>query len=135
MTVLGWQAFCASVGYLNGTMARGLIVLTDPTYNPQPWHSVMLFWAVILFGVSVNTVIGSWLPKFEGLILILHIFGFFAIILPLIILGPHAQPSQVFKTFINGGNGLQMDSHFSLGYWVMCSLSLEQMEPSTCLKR
>ena len=63
----------------------------------------MLFWAVILFGVSVNTVIGSWLPKFEGLILILHIFGFFAIILPLVILGPHAQPSQVFKTFINGG--------------------------------
>ena len=85
-------------------MARGLIVLTDPTYNPQPWHSVMLFWAVILFGVSVNTVIGSWLPKFEGLILILHILGFFAIMLPLVILGPHAQPSEVFKTFINGGN-------------------------------
>ena len=91
-------------------MARGLIVLTDPTYNPHPWHSVMLFWGVILFGVSVNTVIGRWLPKFEGLILILHIFGFFAIIIPLVILGPHAQPSQVFKTFINGGewptNGL-----------------------------
>ena len=85
-------------------MARGLIVLTDPTYNPHPWHSVMLFWAVILFGVSVNTVIGSWLPKFEGLILILHIFGFFAIVLPLVILGPHAQPSQVFQFFINGGN-------------------------------
>ena len=85
-------------------MTRGLIVLTDPTYNPQPWHSVMLYWAVILFGVSVNTVIGSWLPKFEGLILILHIFGFFAIMLPLVILGPHAQPSEVFKTFINGGN-------------------------------
>ena len=85
-------------------MTRGLIILTDPTYNPRPWHSVMLFWAVILFGVSVNTVIGSWLPKFEGLILILHIFGFFAIVLPLVILGPHAQPSQVFKTFINGGN-------------------------------
>ena len=85
-------------------MARGLIVLTAPTYNPQPWHSVMLYWAVILFGVSVNTVIGRWLPKFEGLILILHIFGFFAIMLPLVILGPHAQPSEVFKTFINGGN-------------------------------
>ena len=70
----------------------------------------MLFWGVILFGVSVNTVIGSWLPKFEGLILILHIFGFFAVLLPLVILGPHAQPSQVFKMFINGGkwptNGL-----------------------------
>jgi len=63
----------------------------------------MLFWGVIFFGVSVNTVISSWLPKFEALILILHILGFFAILLPLVILGPHAQPSQVFQTFINGG--------------------------------
>lgn len=42
-TVLGWQAFCASVGYLNGTMTRGLITLIDPSYDPHPWHSVMLF--------------------------------------------------------------------------------------------
>ncbi|KAF6231189.1 hypothetical protein HO173_010521 [Letharia columbiana] len=85
-------------------MTRGLITLTDPSYDPHPWHSVMLFWGVILFGVSVNTVISSWLPKFQGLILILHILGFFAILLPLVIHGPHAQPSQVFRTFINGGN-------------------------------
>ena len=84
-------------------MTRGLIILTDPTYKPHAWHSVMLFWGVILFGVSVNTVISSWLPQFEGLILILHIFGFFAILFPLVILGPHAEPSEVFQIFINGG--------------------------------
>ena len=64
----------------------------------------MLYWAVILVGVIINTVISSWLPKFEGLILILHILGFFAVIFPLVILGPHASPSEVFGTFINGGN-------------------------------
>lgn len=64
LTVLGWQAFCASVGHLNGTMTRGLITLTDPSYDPHPWRNVVLFWGVILFGVSVNTVISSWLPKF-----------------------------------------------------------------------
>ena len=85
-------------------MTRGLIILTDPTYEPQPWHSVMLFWGVIFLGVSVNTVISGWLPKLEGLILILHILGFFALLLPLVILGPHAQASQVLQTFINGGN-------------------------------
>ena len=91
-------------------MTRGLVILTTPTYNPQPWHSVMLFWGVILFGVLVNTVISSRLPQFEAMILILHILGFFAILLPLVILGPHAQPAQVFQIFINGGrwptNGL-----------------------------
>lgn len=104
LAVLGWQASCASTGYLNGTMTRGLIVLTDPTYEPQPWHSVMLFWGIILFAVLVNTVISSWLPTFEGLILVLHVLGFFAIMIPLVILGPHAEPSQVFHKFINGGN-------------------------------
>lgn len=55
-----------------------------------------------MFDVSVNTVISSWLPKFEGLILILHILGFFAILLPLVILGPHAQPSHVFEHSLTG---------------------------------
>lgn len=110
LTVLGWQAFVASVGYLNGAMTQGFIILVDPTYEPHHWHTVMLYWGVVLFGVFVNTVISSWLPKFESLILILHVVGFFAILFPLIILGPHTQPSQVFQMFINSGgwptNGL-----------------------------
>ena len=64
----------------------------------------MLYWGVIFFGVLINTVVSSWLPKFEGLILILHILGFFAIIFPLVILGPHAPASEVFGTFINSGH-------------------------------
>ena len=91
-------------------MTQGLIILTDPTYEPHPWHSVMLFWGCILFAVLVNTVISSWLPSFEGLILILHILGFFAMVITLVTLGPHTQPSQVFQVFINDGewssNGL-----------------------------
>ena len=103
-TVLGWQAFVASVGYLNGTMAQGLIIFTDTDYAPQPWQAVMLYWGVIAFGVLINTVVSSWLPKFESLILILHILGFFAILLPLVILGNHADPSEIFGTFVNSGN-------------------------------
>ena len=104
LTVLGWQAFVASVGYLNGTMIQGLIILTDPTYVHRPWQSVLLYWAVIACAVFVNTVVSSWLPKFEGFILILHVLGFFAILFPLIILGPHASATEVFQNFINGGH-------------------------------
>ena len=104
LTVLGWQALVASVEYLNGAMTQGLIILTDPTYEPHPWHTVMLYWGVVPFGVLVNIVIGSWLPKFESLILILHVVGLFAILFSLTLLGPHTQPSQVFQTFINSGN-------------------------------
>lgn len=57
----------------------------------------MLYWAVILIAVIINTTFSGWLPKFEGLILILHVLGFFGILFPLVILGPHAPPSEVFQ--------------------------------------
>ena len=104
LTVLGWQAFVASAGYLNGTMLQGLIILTDPTYDFKPWHSVMLYWAVILFAVTINTIVSNWLPRFEAVILILHVLGFFGILFPLVLLGPHAPASEVFQNFINKGN-------------------------------
>ena len=94
----------ASVGYLNGTMLQGLIILMDPTYDPKPWQSVLLYWAVILLAIMINTIVSSWLPRFEAIILILHVLGFFGVLFPLVILGPHAPASEVFQNFINGGN-------------------------------
>ncbi|KAL8792554.1 MAG: hypothetical protein Q9195_004853 [Heterodermia aff. obscurata] len=83
---------------------KGLITLTDSTYDPKPWQSVMLYRALILFAVIINTAVSSWLPKFEAMILILHILGFFGVLFPLVILGPHAPASEVFQKFINGGD-------------------------------
>ena len=85
-------------------MIQGLIILTDSTYDPKPWQNVMLYWGVISCAVIINTAVSSWLPKFEGMILILHILGFFGILFPLVILGPHAPASEVFQKFINGGD-------------------------------
>lgn len=85
-------------------MMRGLIILTDPSYEPQPWHIVLLYWGICLFGVLINTVVSNWLPKLEGLILILHVVGFFAVLFPMVILGSRSEPSRVFGTFLNLGN-------------------------------
>lgn len=74
-----------------------------PNYDPKPWQSVLLLWAAISFAILVNTIIGGILPRFEGFVLILHILGFFALLLPLIVYGPHQQAAEVFGTFVNGG--------------------------------
>lgn len=76
---------------------------------------MLLYWAIIAFGVVVNTVISTWLPMFEAMILILHILGFFAIIIPLTVLGPHAPPSQVFQLFINSGDWPTMGLSWFVG--------------------
>ena len=115
LTVGGWQAAVASGGFLTGTLIQGLIALTVPSYNPKSWHGTLLFWAVIFFAVFINTIVSSLLPKFEGLILILHIIGFFAILIPLVYLGPHGSADEVFTTFLNGGGWPTQGLSFFVG--------------------
>jgi choline transport protein len=40
----------------------------------------------------------------EGIVLIIHVFGFFAVIVTLWVLGPRGDAAQVFTTFNNFGN-------------------------------
>lgn len=63
----------------------------------------MLFvWAVVFLAVVINSVTSRPLARFEGVILILHLFGFFAVLIPLVYLGPHGDTS-IFSNFVNGG--------------------------------
>lgn len=111
----GWQATLASVYYLAGAQIQGLITLTTPAYNPHPWHTVLLFWASMVFTIFMNTIVGRFLPKFEASILIIHILGFFAILLPLVVLGSHQDASEVFNTFLNTGDWPTQGLSFMIG--------------------
>ncbi|EED18761.1 GABA permease, putative [Talaromyces stipitatus ATCC 10500] len=104
LTVVGWQATFATACYLSGTTIQGLIALSNPSYVPHPWHSTLLYWSVVAFGLVINTVGGATLlPKFEGLILVLHIIGFFAVLIPLVYMSDHGSAKDVFATWFNEG--------------------------------
>lgn len=62
-----------------------------------------MLWMCILIAVTINTVVSSLLPKIEGMILILHIIGFFAILITLTTFGANATAADVFLTFRNEG--------------------------------
>ena len=115
LTVLAWQSIVASGGYLSGTMIQGLIILNHPNYVPQQWHGTFLFWATILVSVFVNTVVSSILPQIEGMIFILHILGFLAILIVLSYMAPHAQASEVFALFLNQGEWKTQGLSFMIG--------------------
>lgn len=53
------------------------------------------------FSVFFNTFLAKKLPLIEGAVLFLHVFGFFAVLVPLWILGPRASARQVFTEFYN----------------------------------
>ena len=102
VTLIGWQATTASSAYLAGTILQSTILMLDTSYSPKPYQSMLLGWSVVLFAVVINTVGSKTLAHFEGLILIIHVLGFFAILIPLVYLSDHGDAS-IFTTFVNSG--------------------------------
>jgi choline transport protein len=116
LTVTGWQGTVAAGAFLTGTLIQGLIVMTTPSYVPHAWQGTLLCWAIIFLAVFVNTVVSSLLPRFEGFILLLHVFGFFAVLIPLITLGPHnGKLGDVFSNWVNGGGWPTQGISFFVG--------------------
>jgi choline transport protein len=59
----------------------------------------MLIWAVLAICLVFNTFFSRRLPLVEGLIVVLHIAGFFAVIIPLWVMGDRSTSSNVFTLF------------------------------------
>ena len=72
-------------------------------------------WAILAFAVLINTAATTSLAKFEGLILILHVAGFFAILIPLVYLAPHDSGHEVFTSFLNAGGWSSQTYSFFIG--------------------
>ncbi len=130
LTAIAWQAIAASVGYLIATLLQGIVVLAHPNYEPQAWQTVLLMWATSLLCVLMNSISGRVLSKFEGLILVLHLVGFFGVLIPLVYLAPHNSASDVFTTFRNNGNWPSQGLAF-LGQ----AHSSERIVQSTCQRK
>lgn len=67
------------------------------------------------FAVFINVLASTVLPKFEVFILFLHIIGYFATLLPLLVLGEHQGPHQVFGLWLNLGNLPTQRTSFMVG--------------------
>ncbi|KAH1990122.1 hypothetical protein KXV33_008317 [Aspergillus fumigatus] len=103
LSATGWQCAIVSIAFLAGTIIQGLVVLNDPTYEFQRWHGTLLVVAITTFSILFNTFLAKNLPMVEGLILIIHVVGLFAIIIPLWVLAPRNSAKAVFTEFNNAG--------------------------------
>ena len=103
VNVIAWQSSCIGETFINAKLIQELASLNYAGYSPKEWHAVLIFYAVIAAAVVITTVGGRIFPKFEALTLILHVTGFFAILITLVYLGPKNDTDFVFKNFQNGG--------------------------------
>ena len=104
LCVLGWQTGSLSSCFLAATEIQGLVVLNVESYVYERWHGTLMAIAMVLFIALFNTVLAKHLPLVEGLMLFLHIAGFFAIVVPLWTLGPRSSSHDVWTGFLDAGD-------------------------------
>ncbi|KAK5166212.1 uncharacterized protein LTR77_008473 [Saxophila tyrrhenica] len=115
ISVLGWQTGLASIAYIPGTLIQGLIVLNNPSYVFERWHGTLLVIAIVAFAVLFNTFLAKRLPMIEGIVLILHLLGFFGVLIPLWVLSPRNSAEMVFTQFQNLGGWPTQGLSFMVG--------------------
>ena len=101
MCVLGWQVNIGSGSYLVALQIQGIILLNNSNYTAPAWHVTLMVIAVASVAILVNTFFAKKLPLIEGSILIIHVFGFFGILIPLWALSPRQSAKVVFTEFTN----------------------------------
>lgn len=77
--------------------------MAHSNYSSEPWHGTLIMWAAIFLALGINIVGGKLLPRLELVILVVHVLGYFAILIPLTYMGNHKTNQEVFKEFVNGG--------------------------------
>ena len=98
--ILGYQIGTTIGAFVAGTMIQGVIILNNPeTYTPQRWHGTLIAMAITISVALFNILLANHLPLVEGIILVLHIAGFVAIMVPLWVMAPRTPTSEVWTSF------------------------------------
>ncbi|OTA98288.1 hypothetical protein M426DRAFT_116777 [Hypoxylon sp. CI-4A] len=116
LTSLAWIATLAVGSIFTGTIIQGLIILNYPEYEPKNYHGTFLAWAVIAVSVFVNTVVAGLLPIFEGLVLLIHVLAFIALLITVVYLSPHGSAEDVFFRVLNEGGWSTQGLSFCVGF-------------------
>ncbi|KAL9094003.1 MAG: hypothetical protein Q9165_003673 [Trypethelium subeluteriae] len=95
----------AAVGIVVAQHIQALMVLSDPSYVIRTWHEALFSIATVVVCILFNIFLVRKLPLFQGVILTLHVFGFFAVVVVFWVLGHRSNAKDVFTTFSNNGWG------------------------------
>lgn len=89
----------AGTAFAVANQLTALIALNRPSYVIQGWHSTLLAIGVTSLAIICNTVLVRKLPLLEGFGLVLHVFGFFAFVVVLWVMGPRADKATTWTKF------------------------------------
>jgi choline transport protein len=101
VTVFVWQATITSLSFLLAGQLQGVVVLNNPSYVPERWHTTLLMWAVVLISFVQNIWGIRLLPALEFSTSGLHILLFLVLFVIVLVMGRNASAEFVFTSFVN----------------------------------
>jgi L-asparagine transporter-like permease len=84
-------------------MIQGAAILGNDAYHALPWQATLICWCSLSLALAINLVGGKLLPRAEAVLLVVHIVGFFGVLIPLVYMAEPNTKEQVFLSFQNGG--------------------------------
>lgn len=96
---LGWVSYLTLVSNIAAGVIQGLVLLNHSDYVPQPWHTTFIAWAIVLFSFFFNTVLAPRLPLAQVIFFSLHVLGWFAVSVTLLVMSPRTPVHETFTVF------------------------------------
>jgi choline transport protein len=115
LSTLSWQAGTASGSFLTGTIIQALITVNNPNYVPTNWQGTLLVFAMVLVLFIANVWGAKDLPLAQNILLVVHVFGFFAVIIVIWVMSPRNTATVVFTQFANDGGWSTMGLSLMVG--------------------
>jgi amino acid transporter len=115
MATLSWQAGTASGPFLVGTLIQSCATVMYPSYEPTNWQGTLMVIAVTFVVWWLNIWGARIMPLFQNVMLVVHVFGFLAIIIVLWVLSPRASTKVTFTQFRNDGGWSSMGLALMVG--------------------
>jgi choline transport protein len=97
---LGWVAGVPACGLQLAGIIQEMVNLTYPEAGYDlAWQATLTVSLFVILTVGFNMFFAQHLPLAEGVVLFLHVFGFFAFLLTFWIMANHAPAKDVFTNF------------------------------------
>ncbi|KAG9589458.1 putative amino acid permease, partial [Aureobasidium melanogenum] len=96
---IGWQGAAASNSLVLAQHVEALVAMNNPTFEVKGWMTSLLMIACAALATCVNIYGIRFLSSLEAIMLALHVVGFFAVLIPLWLMGERSTTRDVFFTF------------------------------------
>ncbi|KAI6903080.1 GABA permease-like protein [Hortaea werneckii] len=98
-STLGWLASVAGSNFVLTTQIEAMVEIMRPSFAFENWQYVLLMVAFVAITILFNTWGAKALPALETTSLVGHLVGFFIVLIPLWVLCPKNDASDVFSSF------------------------------------